>query len=72
MKPPYHATCERCGAMLCGEAVWLELNTVTGRYSKGPVPEDESQGCFPFGRDCANRVLKNGGRCNGVQRRTRR
>lgn len=56
MKTP-DLTCERCGAPLNeGRAVWLEMSTKTGKYTdpvKHPLPEDESQGCFPFGKDCA-------------------
>jgi hypothetical protein len=41
--------------------VWLELSFKTGEYAKpGEVPEDESQGCFTFGRACARRALKKG------------
>jgi hypothetical protein len=55
--------CIRCGEKLNPEkAVWLELNHTTGRYHKaGDVTENESQGCFEFGRSCAQSVLKNNG-----------
>lgn len=54
-------TCERCHLKVEKEkAVWFELNTATGEYCKpGTVPEDESQGCFAFGPDCAKAVRKN-------------
>jgi hypothetical protein len=44
--------CERCGAILNPKtAVMLEYN---GRiYTDKPVPEEESQGGFWFGKDCA-------------------
>jgi hypothetical protein len=50
--------CERCGKKHLSEFVWLELNTVTGRYeTPGSVPPSESQGLFPFGAACARRTL---------------
>jgi len=58
--------CTRCNELLIeSRMVWLELSTMTGLYTdpaKVSISEDESQGCFAFGRDCARRVLKNGGR----------
>lgn len=47
--------CERCGAQLYQDnTIWLELNCRTGTdHPVGTVPEDESQGVFPFGRGCA-------------------
>lgn len=49
--------CARCGRELePGRLVWLELSTKTGRYTdpdRVRIPEDESQGLFPFGKDCA-------------------
>jgi hypothetical protein len=51
--------------------VSLELNFNTSLYSKpGEVPEDESQGCFDFGAACARRVLKQGGECDYVSKKT--
>ncbi len=52
--------CERCGIQLLpGREVWLELDTMTGKYSR---PGDEalphSQGLFPFGRACAAKEVK--------------
>jgi hypothetical protein len=53
-------TCERCHKPVEKEkAIWFELNTYTGSYYEpGTVPEDESQGCFAFGPDCAKAVRK--------------
>lgn len=55
--------CERCGERLNEDrAVWLELNSNTGRYHpEGCVDSDCSQGCFPFGKACSEAVLKAGG-----------
>lgn len=46
--------CERCGEMLYQEnTIWLEFNAATNTYHKpGTVPEEQSQGIFPFGRGC--------------------
>lgn len=53
-------TCERCHRPVEKDnAVWFELNCKTGRYEEpGTVPEDESQGGFAFGPDCAEVVRK--------------
>lgn len=53
-------TCNRCHKPVESvKAVWLELNSHTGRYEEnGTVPEDESQGSFAFGPDCAEAVRK--------------
>ena len=53
-------TCERCHKPVEKEkAVWFELNKSTGEYCEpGSVPEDESQGGFAFGPDCAKAVQK--------------
>lgn len=57
--------CTRCGeALRAGREAWLELNTLDNTYhdpTTDPVPADESQGGFPFGRACAKRILENGG-----------
>ena len=53
--------CELCEQKLNkGRIVWLELNlyTHTWHANEGEVPEDESQGWFPFGAACARKVLK--------------
>lgn len=52
-------TCTRCGKKHLCAFVWLELNSVTGRYAKpGTVPASESQGLFRFGKTCAAQQLK--------------
>jgi hypothetical protein len=56
--------CERCDRELDPDkTVWLELRWDTGLYyAPGTeIPEDKSQGGFPFGAACAKRVLANGG-----------
>lgn len=52
--------CQECGKKLDPiKAVWLELSTETGEYYFGdPLPEAESQGGFPFGKDCAKKIGK--------------
>lgn len=54
--------CERCGVqLLAGREVWLELNAMTGMYSKpGDEPIEHSQGLFSFGAGCAKLELKRG------------
>lgn len=55
--------CERCHEPLAAERiVWLELNCKTGQWAvPGSAPwsgsETDSQGCFPFGQACSQRVL---------------
>lgn len=50
-------TCECCGRSLDEhKAVWLELDTRTGEYTSGPVPEEASQGGFLFGVACARKA----------------
>ena len=63
-KPKNPLYCEKCGSYLNEDkAVWLELSCKTGRYNKlggegyCALPPEESQGCFPFGPDCAKKVL---------------
>jgi hypothetical protein len=48
--------CERClRPIIDGRIVWLELDQRISRYHDyGGVPEHKSQGCFPFGADCAD------------------
>jgi hypothetical protein len=52
--------CERCGRELNpGDEEWLELEMSTNRYRlPGEVDETDSQGLFPFGKDCKVCVLK--------------
>lgn len=61
--------CTRCGERLNPDrAVWLELDMRTAEYQlegAPPLPEEHSQGGFPFGPDCAKRPNA------PVQRRTR-
>ena len=50
--------CERYGEPL-KEPVWLELDWRDNSYHvAGEVPEQFSQGAFPFGPDCAKKVRK--------------
>ena len=57
--------CESCGEKLNPKrAVWLELSFKTNLWTDpevAPWPEEDSQGGFPFGKDCAKRILANGG-----------
>ena len=54
MKYTYY--CYKCGRELKeSEIVWLELNAETGEFMPAgseALPEDISQGCFPFGKSC--------------------
>jgi hypothetical protein len=56
--------CQECGKFLNPhKIVWLGLSTKTGEYyfvdnPGDTLPEDESQGAFPFGKDCAKKVGK--------------
>ena len=58
--------CERCHVELDPKKIiWLELDSTTGLYhdhTNDPVPEDKSQGMFPFGTDCAAATIENGGK----------
>ena len=52
--------CNRCNAVL-KTIKWLEHSTATGFFSDpdiGLLPDDESQGIFPFGVRCAKAQLK--------------
>jgi hypothetical protein len=51
--------CCRCAKRLDPTtAVMLELNFRTGLWAEGgTVPEDESQGGFDFGPDCAKAIV---------------
>ncbi len=51
--------CENCGEVLKSEKiVWLELSLTDGNYYK-EIPENhKSQGAFPFGKTCANNIIK--------------
>lgn len=53
--------CETCGRKLDPDkAVWLEFNNSTWRYSDPDKvcvwPQDDSLGCYSFGRDCAKKL----------------
>lgn len=49
--------CQRCGRRLDpDQIVWLEMDQRTDTYVDPAivrVPDEQSQGCFPFGADCA-------------------
>jgi hypothetical protein len=51
--------CTCCQRDLTGHAFrWLELDQRTNTYHDfGGVPEDRSQGWFPFGLKCAKRLI---------------
>lgn len=53
--------CHRCHQPLADpmQAKWLELNSSTGEWVRphDRIPEEDSQGSFPFGADCAKVVL---------------
>jgi hypothetical protein len=52
-------TCERCGKKHLGQFVWLELDSISGKYHHpGDVPQDRSQGLFAFGTQCAKRAVE--------------
>jgi hypothetical protein len=65
--------CIRCGKRIDhNKSAWLELSCATGLYCEpGSVPEDDSQGGFEFGADCARAILKNGGKLVYVGRAAR-
>lgn len=47
--------CTLCGKILLRMPVYLELDQRDGTYHDfKDVPESKSQGCFPFGFDCAD------------------
>ena len=55
--------CNKCDQPLHPKReVWLELNCATGEWAlPGSQPwsdGEDSQGCFPFGADCADSTLK--------------
>ena len=57
---PHPRACIRCGKWITpGGEVYLELNCMTGQFSLAGAPlitpEAHSQGCFPFGPDCARK-----------------
>ena len=51
--------CTCCGRELKGRVRYLELDQRDYSYhDRGDVPEDRSQGWFPFGLTCAKNVTK--------------
>ena len=52
--------CNCCGRKLNdAKTDWLELSFRTNVwYLPGECPQDESQGCFPFGKACARKTLR--------------
>lgn len=56
---PVERYCTCCKQRLTKKVAWLELDQRTDRYHDcGGVPEDKSQGWFPFGMTCARNKLK--------------
>lgn len=55
---PSDRWCTHCRAELRGKFAYLELDQRTNTYHDfGDVPEDRSQGWFPFGLTCARNLL---------------
>ncbi len=53
--------CTCCERPLKAKVAWLELDQRTNTYHDfGGVPDDRSQGWFPFGMTCARKLLKQG------------
>jgi hypothetical protein len=50
--------CTECGQRLHGRIVMLEFDQRDSTYRNGDVPKEFSQGWFPFGRACAEKILK--------------
>jgi hypothetical protein len=51
--------CTHCNRVLKGKMRWLEMDQRDWTYhDRGGVPEDKSQGWFPFGPDCAATILE--------------
>ena len=57
--PPSDRYCTCCRRELTGHAFrWLELDQRTNTYHDlGGVPEELSQGWFPFGIQCAKKLV---------------
>lgn len=56
--------CERCSRFLNpDDTIWLTLNshTLIWYEDESAIPPEQNQGGFPFGRKCAEAVIKNGG-----------
>jgi hypothetical protein len=55
---PSDRYCTRCKKPLKDKVAWLELDQRDWTYhDRGGVPDAKSQGWFPFGLDCARRLL---------------
>ena len=51
--------CTECRRTLTDEPIMLELDQRNNTYHDfGDVPEDQSQGWFPFGKDCAKKLRR--------------
>lgn len=58
--PDVDRFCTCCERKLKGKVAWLELDQRTDTYHDlGGVPEEKSQGWFPFGMTCAKKLLAN-------------
>lgn len=57
---PQYLGCTCCGRLLVGHAIrMLELDQrIDAYHDLGGVPDDKSQGCFPFGLTCAKKQVK--------------
>lgn len=59
MKEEPRKRCERCSEFLHPDReVWLEYDRRTCTYTDQGIPEQHSQGGFPFGRACARQALR--------------
>jgi len=57
--------CEKCGKPLNDkDVIWLELSLTSGHYYNEIPLGHESQGAFPFGKDCAKQVTQIEAECN--------
>ncbi len=55
---PSERRCAHCERPLKGRFAWMELNCRSGDWSDlGDIPEAESQGWFPVGLTCAQRLV---------------
>ena len=54
---PSQRYCTCCERRLTNKVAWLERHTTKGFYSdRGDIPEEYSQGWFPFGLACAEKM----------------
>lgn len=51
--------CEKCNQLLSKDVVWLALDQRTHTYTDNEdgIPEDLKMGYFPFGVDCAKKMI---------------